>query len=556
MSRVLAIVLSFAVATPARAHEPNAGASKAPPALLIAPFDASTAKSAQEAWARHLGKPGEVEKNRIGIELVLIPPAKFTMGSPSSEKDRHEDEDQVTVTLTKAYYLGKTEVTQRQWGSVMGTTPWKGQDFVHEGDDYPATFVTWEDARTFCWKLSEKEREVYRLPTEAEWEYACRAGRIARFSSGDDESQFEKLAWYDKTSGKTGTEYAHEVGRLEANPFGLFDMHGNVREWCMDVYATRLPGGADPLTYTGGSSRVLRGGSWATIAAFCRAASRDKSPVEYRDYSVGFRVARSLTEEGAPTRTWQEEWARYLGKSSPVEKNSIGMKMVLIPPGEFMMGSQASHPSPSVDRAHVTITNPFYLGTTEVTQGQWRAVMGTTPWSAMKSVREADDCAATYVNWDDAKEFCKKLIESEKETYRLPTEAEWEYACRAGTRTQFIFGDDIGLLNDYAWWGGLYGEGNVKGEHYAHEVGGKRANAFGLYDMHGNVLEWCEDVYGNSLPGGTDPLVSAESAVHVSRGGSWSSRAGNCRSAFRSDCRNRLPRTPDQGFRVARVLSK
>ena len=181
--------------------------------------------------------------------------------------------------------------------------------------------------------------------------------------------------------------------------------------------------------------------------------------------------------------------------------------------------------------------------------------MGTTPWSGKKSVREADDCAATYVNWDDAKEFCKKLSESEKEMYRLPTEAEWEYACRGGTGTQFSFGDDIGLLSDYAWWGGLYGEGNAKGEQYAHEVGRKRANPFGLYDMHGNVLEWCEDVYGDSLPRGTDPLVSDESPVRVSRGGSWSSRAGNCRSGFRADCRNRSPRTPDQGFRVVRVHS-
>jgi sulfatase modifying factor 1 len=523
---------------------------------LTAAFDAAQAKAAQELWAKSVGKSSPVENNSIGMELVLIPPGKFLMGSPASEKNRRDDEQQVEVTLTRAYYLGKTEVTQSQWRAVMGTTPWKGRDFVRDGDNYPATYVSWDDAKTFCWKLSEKEKEVYRLPTEAEWEYACRAGSVARFNSGDDDSRLGESAWYAKTLGKIDEEYAHEVGRLEGNPFGLFDMHGNVREWCKDVYVNKLPGGTDPLVYTGGTSRVFRGGGWATIAAFCRTASRDKYLPSYRDFTVGFRVARSLTMDGEPTRTRQEEWTRYLGKSSSVEKNSIGMELVLIPPGKFTMGNPASETDRWAGQVHVTLTKPFYLGKTEVTQGQWRIVMGTTPWARKESVREADDCAATYVSWDDAMEFCKKLSGSEKEVYRLPTEAEWEYACRGETTTQFSFVGDNNSLSDHAWWGGLYGEGNVKGEHYAHEVGRKRANPFGLYDMHGNVLEWCEDVYGNSLSGGTDPLVSAEGWFRVSRGGSWYSRAANCRSSFRGDSRGRSRQTFDQGFRVARVLGE
>ena len=187
-------------------------------------------------------------------------------------------------------------------------------------------------------------------------------GEHSRFNSGDDDSRLGESAWCATTLGKINEEYAHEVGRLEANPFGLFDMHGNVREWCEDTYVNKLPGGTDPLVYSRGSPRVFRGGGWPTVAAFCRTASRDKSLVAYRDFSVGFRVARGLAEGGQPTRTRQEEWARYLGKASPMEKNSIGMQMVLIPPGKFVMGSQASQ-----HQVQVTLTNPFYLGTTEVT---------------------------------------------------------------------------------------------------------------------------------------------------------------------------------------------
>jgi formylglycine-generating enzyme required for sulfatase activity len=243
-------------------------------------------------------------------------------------------------------------------------------------------------------------------------------------------------------------------------------------------------------------------------------------------------------------------------KSSPAEKNSIGMELVLIPPGEFLMGSQASPNDRWAGQVQVTLTKPLYLGKTEVTQGQWRALMGSSPWFGMKSVREADDCPATYVTWDDAKEFCRKLSESEKESYRLPTEAEWEYACRGGTTTQFSFGDDKGELNDYAWWGGKFDEGNTKGEHYALEVARKRANPFGLHDMHGNVLEWCEDIYTNRPSAGTDPLISTEGRFRVSRGGSWVSRPANCRSAFRGDSRVPSGRTSDQGFRVARVVGE
>ena len=200
-------------------------------------------------------KAGQSRKsNGLNTPLVWIPPGDFTMGSPKDEKDRSDDENQVQVTLTKGFWLGQHEVTQAEWQRVMQTTPWSGNEDVKEGDDYPATFVSWDDAMKFCEKLTEQERSAgrlpsdwqYTLPTEAQWEYACRAGTKSRFSFGDDESDLGEYAWYGKNAGDIGEKYAHRVAQKKANPWGLYDMHGNVWEWCRDVYAYELPGRRRP----------------------------------------------------------------------------------------------------------------------------------------------------------------------------------------------------------------------------------------------------------------------------------------------------------------------
>jgi len=294
-SLLLAALMIFAVTHRAPADDKSDTLSKNGPLPLKTPFDEAQAKAAQVAWAKSLGKPSPVEKNSIGMELVLIPPGKFTMGSPASEQNRSADETQVDVTLTKSFSLGKTEVTQGQWRAVMGTTPWTGKEKVREGDNFPVTYVNWEDAIAFCKTLSAKENVAYRLPTEAEWEYACRAGTTTQFSFGDNESSLSSYAWWGNLSGDGNAKeekYVHEVGRKRSNPFGLHDMHGNVWEWCEDLYACQLPGGTDPLVAEG-SVWELRGGSWNSDAAFCRSASRNWSSPAYRNFSLGFRVARS-----------------------------------------------------------------------------------------------------------------------------------------------------------------------------------------------------------------------------------------------------------------------
>ena len=234
--------------------------------------------------------------------------------------------------------------------------------------------------------------------------------------------------------------------------------------------------------------------------------------------------------------------------------NSVAMKMILIPKGAFTMGSPESE---STEKQHeVTISQAYFMGETEVTQGQWFAVMETKPWQGKPFVKEGANFPATYVTCDEAIEFTKRLSRKEGKTYSLPTEAQWEYACRGGGRqTVFSFGDNVSVLTDYAWF---RDNADEVGEDYAHLVRQKRPNELGLYDMHGNVYEWCGDWYDpkyyETSPS-RDPLGPAEGTNRVSRGGGWSVSAHSCRSA------HRLWFSPtfgydDLGFRVALVPAK
>ena len=234
--------------------------------------------------------------------------------------------------------------------------------------------------------------------------------------------------------------------------------------------------------------------------------------------------------------------------------NSIGLELVSIPKGTFLMGE-------GVGAVRVTLTKPFLLGKYEVTQGQWKNVMSLEPWMGQKGVQIWDDNAASFVHWDGATDFCKRLTDIDHkngnlpagESYRLPTEAEWEYACRAGTKTAFSFGDDEKQFGEYAWF-----EGNAKnvGEKCAHKVGLKKPNPWGLHDMHGNVFEWCSDWYGGALSGGVDPAgPKKDSGLRVNRGGSWWLKPGDCRSADRSFGEPFAHDYGRLGFRVARSQS-
>jgi sulfatase modifying factor 1 len=232
--------------------------------------------------------------NTLDMTFKEIPAGTFMMGSPDTEKDRQDDEHQHKVTISKAFYMQTTEVTQGQWKEVMGTEPWKGEQYVKEGPNNAATYVSWNDAVAYCKKLSDQERKTYRLPTEAEWEYACRAGTETRWSFGDDEKALGDYAWYPENAWDIDEKYAHQVRQKKPNAFGLYDMHGNVFEWCHDYYGEdyyKQSSEKDPTGPTSGSSRVLRGGSWSNLSRYTRSAGRDRRDAVFYG---GFRLVREL----------------------------------------------------------------------------------------------------------------------------------------------------------------------------------------------------------------------------------------------------------------------
>ena len=246
-----------------------------------------------------LGKePGQVrDDNGLKMKLVWCPPGEFTM----EQVDVVEEVEKIApvkVILTRGYWLGKYVVTQAEWKRVMATEPWKGQPLTKEGDDFPATFVSWDDAMEYCRKLTKQERKScrlpdewkYTLPTEAQWEHGCRAGTETKFSFGDDESKLGEYAWFLDNAWNAGEPYAHRVGQKKPNLWGLYDMHGNVDEWCRDWYSDKLPGGRDPemTEVTAGSFRVIRGGGWSAPPAYCRSACHNG--VSSARSHFGFRV--------------------------------------------------------------------------------------------------------------------------------------------------------------------------------------------------------------------------------------------------------------------------
>ncbi|MDR2301492.1 MAG: formylglycine-generating enzyme family protein [Deltaproteobacteria bacterium] len=230
--------------------------------------------------------------NTIGMEFILIPSGSFTMGADKNFEDAYDDETPPhRVTIAKPFYLGKYEVTQAQWTAVMGSNPSKFKDLNN-----PVEKVSWLDAQEFIKRLNAMEgHNRYRLPTEAQWEYAARAGSNTTYSFGEEADDLGLYAWYGKNSGKK----PHPVGQLKPNGWGLNDMHGNVSEWVQDWWGERYYSYSpvsDPTGPSSGTHRVLRGGNCEFSDKAARSASRGTSPSDHQDMDNGLRLALSLEE--------------------------------------------------------------------------------------------------------------------------------------------------------------------------------------------------------------------------------------------------------------------
>lgn len=231
------------------------------------------------------------------MEFVWVKPGTFSMGSSESgpggtadEYPRHE------VVIGNGFYLGKYEITQSQWVTIMGTAPWTGKQNVQRHRDHPAVYISWTSVQEFLHRLNEAaEEQLYRLPTEAEWEYACRAGTATRWFFGSDESRLANYAWFIKNGPKAGLKYAQPVGEKLPNPWGLYDIYGNVWEWVEDWHTPSYTGRrqVDPTGPESGSARIMRGGGFVNHARNVRSGKRFSHEPSLRYSALGARLVRT-----------------------------------------------------------------------------------------------------------------------------------------------------------------------------------------------------------------------------------------------------------------------
>lgn len=254
-------------------------------AFLEPPFGNNQAQEAQQSLAKTLGLAVEttVDIGRgVNLAMILIPQGKFMMGSPFSEPGHKSDEAQHQVVLSRPYFIGKNEVTQEQWEAVMGDNPSQTK-----GAKLPVTNISWNDCQNFISKLNAKTESNYRLPTEAEWEYACRSGAKSAYSVGNKITKND--ANYENAKGG-----AKPVGSYKPNAFGLYDMHGNVYEFCSDWYGAYSSGKSlDPMGVKNGRDHVLRGGSFFVDGLLLRSSTRDLVAPDFHNVVIGFRLAKT-----------------------------------------------------------------------------------------------------------------------------------------------------------------------------------------------------------------------------------------------------------------------
>ena len=469
----------------------------------------------------------EAARNRPGAVLpVIVAGVSFNLR-------------RIPATGTQtAFWMGETQVTQALWTAVMGDNP-----SHFKGDaQRPVESVSWNDCQIFLEKLNAQDeaRNIgleFRLPSKEEWERACRAGSTGKYCCLADgtnitENSLGRVAWlYDRNPGAT----THPVGQKEPNAWGLCDMLGNVWEWTQTAF---------------GVYRVSHGGSFSSTADYCAAGFRNGYNPGFRGRSLGFRLAASDKAAGeADEREREIREARetelrnrQAGTRKVIRVAGVDVPLRWCPPGTFLMGSPAFEEGFFGDEMqhHVTLTKGFWMGETPVTQELWTAVMGANP----SRFKNGDAYPVESVSWDDCQPFLKALNDRfpvEDQRWALPTEAQWEYACRSGTETAYA---GTGRLDDMGWYDENSGS-------QTHPVGQKRPNHWGLLDMHGNVWEWCSDWSGHYPSASTtDPTGPSFGPERVYRGGSWFNGARVCRSAYRGGA-DPGRRDCYLGFRVA-----
>ena len=497
------------------------------------------------------------EINDDGIDMVLVDGGTFMTGCSGCVRPPQRE---VTVD---DFYISKYEVTQGQWKAVMDSNP---SHFTGD-DNLPVESVSWYGAQKFIKMLNAKTGKRYRLPTEAEWEYAARGGNQSKgyeYSGSDD---IEEVGWHSNNRG--GRRGTRPAGTKRANELGIHDMSGNVSEWTNDVYFDRTKD-----NYREHPNRAIRGCNWQMPPGYCTVYEEPgHCPPGKNHDALGFRLAMSAGDDASlpeEDMVLEEEdtvtlevvlpgedidailsGVRIAAASPPdASSNPDSIALVFVEGGTFMMGCVPERdgdywggtdfycPEDEKPAREVTVGG-FYISKYEATQGLWTAVMGSNPSEDTGN----DNLPVENVDWDDVQAFITKLNAKTGKKYRLPSEAEWEFAARGGNSSKGYWHSGSNNIYKVAWYceNSGYDRGHAN---TTKPVGAMAPNELGIYDMSGNVWEW------TSTANGSD---------RVRRGGGCGSFSEHCRLFNRYDsdasgynaspcCYNSAP----FGFRLAR----
>ena len=507
--------------------------------------EAEAEREAQEFNERMVARSKKLKRIKdCGVcpEMVVIPAGEYMMGSPEGEEGRDDREGpQHKVKIGEAFAVGKYEITFDEWDACVsggGCGGYRPDDEGWGRGRRPAINVSWEDAKAYVAWLSEKTGKYYRLLTEAEWEYAARAGTGTRYYWGDEAGTIAKCVGCDADDRET-----RPVGSFGPNGFGLYDVHGNVDEWVEDCVHENYEGAPEDGSawLTGGDcdKRMVRGSSWGGGPWYLRSARRDADDVGQRDRDTGFRVVRSLLRTYAEVKTerrrqeereereWQEFNRRMVARSKKLKRVKdcdVCPEMMVIPAGEYMMGSPEGEEGRDDDegpRHKVKIGEAFAVGKYEVTREEYEVFVRETgrdmsggcwvysverkwmkeEWRSWNypGYNQGEGHPVVCVSWGDARAYVEWLRSKTGEEYRLLSEAEWEYAARGRTETSAYWGESKGWqcrhangadetfkeryerYTDWKWKVASCDDGSI----YTSEVGRYGVNGYGLADIAG-----------------------------------------------------------------------
>jgi formylglycine-generating enzyme required for sulfatase activity len=422
------------------------------------------------------------------LKFVKVEGGTFIIG------DTIYDDEMLHEVKLSDFLMQKTEVTQELWEAVMDSNPSTHQ-VNRVKKTCPVTDVSWDACQEFIKKLNNITGKVYHLPTVAEWEYAARGGKLSkgyRYAGSDD---LNEVGWnYNNSNYKI-----YSVGKKKANELGLYDMSGNVWEWCNDfcgLYKEDDVGNPMGPDFEQDGKHILRGGSYTNDSICCSVSFRYNIYSYYCGLDIGLRLV-----------TYDNPKIEKLFEFIEVEG------------GKFMMGDYRMKDA----KPHEVELSSFYIQKTEVTQEAWDAVMGSNP----SNDKSNKDNPVNGVSWDDCQKFILKLNRLTGKKYRLPTEAEWEYAARGGKLSKGYRYSGSNRMEEVAWF-----TKNDSGR--IHPVAQKQPNELGIYDMSGNVWEWCNDWYNNFDSTGTKNPIGPENGDNRVIRGRWYRNSNSYRLTIRS----------------------